>query len=110
MVKFHQSPTTYIGRVDLIVEDLERSTLFYEAILGLQILEKSKERVVFTADGQKKLLTIEQPLNINKKRRHTTGLYHFALLLPKRRDLANIVRHFINMEIHFGSGDHLVSE
>jgi catechol-2,3-dioxygenase len=40
----------------------------------------------------------------------TTGLYHFALLLPTRFDLARIVQHFANSGLRFGSSDHLVSE
>ena len=56
------------------------------------------------------MLSIEQPENVVPKQGKTTGLYHFALLLPKRSDLADIVHHFMEIGIRVGSSDHLVSE
>lgn len=109
-MKFHQSPVMHVGKVQINVSDIERSTVFYEKIIGLKVLEKTAKKVVFTANGENPLLVIEQPENIIPKRMQTTGLYHFALLLPKREDLANIVRHFAKNGIRFASGDHLVSE
>lgn len=109
-MKFHKSPTTYVGNVVLKVGDIDRSVQFYEQVIGLKVLEKMERKVRFTADGKNVLLTIEQPNNVIKKTENKTGLYHFALLMPEQSDLANIVRHFINIGIQFGSADHLVSE
>ena len=63
-----------------------------------------------TTDGKTNFLTLEQPENVTPKERGTTGLYHFAILLPSRTHLANIVIHFVKNNIQFGSADHLVSE
>ena len=39
-------------------------------------------------------MSLEQPENVIPKQGRTAGLYHFAILLPERSDLANIVIHF----------------
>src|SRR4029079_19177870 len=69
-----------------------------------------EKTAVLTADGKTALLTIEQPDNVVPSQGRTTGLYHFALLLPTRSDLAQIVQHFANLGVSLGSSDHLVSE
>src|SRR5690606_31295268 len=63
-----------------------------------------------TADGKTNILSLEQPSDVIPKQGRTTGLYHFALLLPEKKDLANIVVHLVENGIRFGSSDHLVSE
>ncbi len=109
-MKFHSKPNTYVGHVNIKVQDLDRSLTFYQEVLGFQILEQNDKTVRLTADGKTSVLSIEQPENIVPKQGKTTGLYHFALLLPKRSDLADIVHHFMNIGIRYGSSDHLVSE
>ncbi|UUV99444.1 VOC family protein [Vagococcus luciliae] len=109
-MSFHKNPVTFVTHVELKVSDLTQSTRFYTEVLGLKIKEQTSNSMSFTTNGQDVLLTITQPNNINKKQEQRTGLYHFALLLPKRADLAQVVRHFINLGVRFGGGDHLVSE
>lgn len=107
---FHKNPVTFVSHVEIKVSDLTQSTRFYTEVLGLNIKEQTSNSVSFTTNGQDVLLTITQPKTINKKQEQRTGLYHFALLLPKRSDLAQVVRHFVNLGVRFGGGDHLVSE
>ena len=109
-MKFHSKPNTYVGHVNIKVQDLDRSLTFYQEVLGFQILEQTDKTVKLTTDGKTSVLSIEQPENVVPKQGKTTGLYHFALLLPKRSDLADIVHHFMNIGIQYGSSDHLVSE
>ncbi|MBM7586178.1 catechol 2,3-dioxygenase [Bacillus pakistanensis] len=109
-MKFHQKPCTFVSQVELKVENLERSLSFYEEVIGFQILESSERKAILTADGKTPLLSIEQPDNVKVKEPRTTGLYHFALLLPTRADLARALQHFIKMNIRLGASDHLVSE
>jgi catechol 2,3-dioxygenase len=107
---FHREPNTFVDQLNLKVENLERSLQFYQEVIGFQILERNERVVKLTADGITTLLTIEQPEKAMAKQPHTTGLYHFALLLPNRSDLADIVQYFIKIGMRFGSSDHLVSE
>src|SRR4051812_32453984 len=104
---FHREPNTYVGEVNLKVANVEKSTRFYQEVIGFQILEQSESKATLTADGKSPLLSLEQPIDVVHKQPNTTGLYHFALLLPNRSDLADIVIHFSRMGIRFGSSDHL---
>lgn len=107
---FHSKPTTFVGHVKIKVENLNRALQFYRDILGFDILQQTSSTVTLTTDGKTSVLSLEQPENVIPKQRGTTGLYHFALLLPEKSDLANIVVHFVENGIRFGSSDHLVSE
>lgn len=109
-MKFHQKPITFVGQVNLKVQNLSRSLTFYQEVIGFHILEQSDRSAKLTADGKTILINLHQPDHVIPKIGRTTGLYHFALLLPKRSDLANIVHHFIKMRVPIGSADHLVSE
>lgn len=109
-VNFHQEPNTFVGQVNIKVENLERALAFYKEIIGFKVLNKTESIANLTADGKTVLLSIEQPADVIRKQGRTTGLYHFALLLPKRSDLASIVKHFVENRIQIGSSDHLVSE
>ncbi len=109
-MNFHTAPYTYTGEVHLNVLDLNRSVLFYKEVIGFKVLEEAADKVVLTADGKTPLLIIEQPENVTPKEANKSGLYHFALLLPKRADLGAIIKHFIQHNVRIGASDHLVSE
>lgn len=109
-MNFHREPITFVRKVNLKVQNLERSIAFYKEVIGFKVLEQTAWSATFSADGKTALLTIEQPDHVISKEGRTTGLYHFALLLPKRTDLAKIVQHFVGTGVQFGSSDHLVSE
>ena len=107
---FHTKPTTFVGHVKIRVQNLNRSLQFYKDILGFDILEQTASAAKLTTDGKTSFLSLEQPENVIPKQERTTGLYHFAILLPEQKDLANIVVHLVQNGIRFGSSDHLVSE
>ncbi|MBS4196344.1 VOC family protein [Lederbergia citri] len=107
---FHNKPTTFVGHVRIKVENLQRSIKFYQDVLGFDILEQTSSTVKLTTDGKTSILSLEQPEDVIPKQGRTTGLYHFAILLPDQSTLANIVVHLVNKGIRFGSSDHLVSE
>ncbi len=109
-MNYHREPNTFVGQVNIKVQNFERSLTFYKEIIGFKVLEQTEYSANLTADGQTVLLTIEQPKNVMPKQGRTTGLYHFALLLPERSDLASVVKHFVDKGIQIGSSDHLVSE
>lgn len=107
---FHTKPTTFVGHVKIKVEKIDRSLSFYTDILGFDILEQTASTAKLTTDGKTSFLSLEQPEDVTPKQGKTTGLYHFALLLPDQTSLANIVVHLVGKGIRFGSSDHLVSE
>ncbi|MGE7692172.1 VOC family protein [Lysinibacillus sp. NPDC097214] len=107
---FHEKPNTYVTNVEIKVSDLQRSLTYYQEVIGFSVLHQESHRATLTADGKTALLTIVQPETVEEKTNFTTGLYHFAILLPTRRDLANIITHFHNNGVYFGASDHDVSE
>lgn len=107
---FHDQAATYVGAVQLKTDNLERTLVFYRDVLGFKILEQRPDLVRLSTDGKSPILTVIQPANALPKQGRTTGLYHFAILLPKRSDLARFVNHLIKHDVRFGASDHLVSE
>ncbi|MGF7047958.1 catechol 2,3-dioxygenase [Paenibacillus sp. DS2015] len=110
MEKFHQEPNIYVGEVNIKVEELDRAVTFYENIMGLGVLERTVDRVVLTANGTTALVTLEQPADVIPLTGRHSGLFHFALLVPTRGELAVFLRHLIQTNYPFGAGDHNVSE
>ncbi|MFC5702606.1 VOC family protein [Cohnella faecalis] len=110
MDKFHQSPNVFVGEIRIKVMELDRAVSFYETIIGLKVLERSAGSAVLTADGKSPLVTLEQPKDVIPLAGRHSGLYHFALLLPTRADLAVFLRHLIQTGYPFGAADHYVSE
>lgn len=111
-MEFHKKPTTFVGHVKIKVQNMERSLQFYQKIMGFNILEQTSSSVQLTIDGKTSILSLEKPANVVPKQGRTTGLYHFALRLAKKSDLASFVLHLEDKGIGFGFGssDHLVSE
>ncbi|WP_088072369.1 VOC family protein [Gottfriedia luciferensis] len=110
-MNFHQKPKVYAPTVELKVASLERSLAFYQEVIGLKILDQSATNASLTADGVNALLKLEQPENITPRNERNTGLYHFALLVPTRKDLGIVLKHLIETRNPLqGGSDHLVSE
>lgn len=110
-MEFHREPATFVGKVNLKVQDLQRSLTFYQDVIGFKVLAQTERIVDLTADGKTVLLSIEQPEDVVPKQPHTTGLYHFALLLPSRGDLGRALLHFLQVGYPLqGASDHHVSE
>ncbi|SFE80156.1 VOC family protein [Alteribacillus iranensis] len=109
-MNFHQHPITYVSDVTLKIEDLNRAVAFYTEVVGLKVHHQTDKTAALTADGSSVLVTLEQPDHVVPKEKNRTGLYHFALLVPKRSDLTEVVQHFVNKEVSFLAEDHLVSE
>jgi catechol 2,3-dioxygenase len=101
--------STRMGVVCLTVADLASSIEYYERAIGLRIHERSGERARLGAGGEDLLVLVEQPGA--RPVRGYCGLYHFALLLPQRADLAGWLAHAAREQVPLvGMSDHFVSE
>ena len=78
----------YLAEVALNVKDLESQTAFYHQLLGLEILNQSEKEVLLGAGGKSLVRLIKTDDISNPKQSYV--LYHMALLLPTREDLANV--------------------
>jgi catechol 2,3-dioxygenase len=111
MNSFSIHPDTTVGPVHLTVADLKRSENFYTDVLGFKSRGRSDHMLMLTADGGTPLLELKEDPSAASRPPHTTGLYHFAVLVPGRIDLARSIHRIA--ELHYpvqGGTDHLVSE
>ena len=104
------APATTVGAVHLTVADLARSLTYYIESIGLNVLGVGGgEAGLGTADGVELLHLVEEPGA--RPADGYTGLFHFALLVPQRRDLAGWMQHAIADRVQLtGASDHFVSE
>jgi catechol 2,3-dioxygenase len=100
---------TRVGPVHLTVAELERSLGYYGAAIGLEVLERGPGRARLGAGGRELVVLVEE--RGARPARGFTGLYHFALLLPRRRQLAAWLAHAARDRVLLvGISDHFVSE
>ena len=123
--QFKVASSTKIGYVSLNVSNILRSLDFYKNILGFKVVSRpSRKKAILSVDGASshlvELLQVERnannnndtfnPLGTTEKK---AGLYHFAILLPERKYLADMLQNLRDKrdQVHFdGFADHLVSE
>jgi catechol 2,3-dioxygenase len=103
------APETRMGSVHLTVSDLARSLDYYQRVVGLQVHDRDDGTARLGAGGEDLLVLYEEAGAEPAPR--NTGLFHFALLVPSRHDLARWLSHAMKNEVRFeGLSDHLVSE
>jgi len=104
-------PATEIGTVRLTVSDPARSRAFYEQTVGLRPIDRDDGTVGFGADGGDPLIELRADVSAPALDHRRTGLYHLAILVPTRRDLAIALMRVAQTRwpLH-GASDHLVSE
>jgi catechol 2,3-dioxygenase len=102
------SVTPVIGPVTLRVRALAASRRFYREVLGLHATDASP-CMVHASGGPDLLRLVERP--DVEPGTDSPGLYHFALLLPSREELARVLKHLRDRAwpLH-GVADHAVSE
>jgi catechol 2,3-dioxygenase len=104
-------PDTSIGAVRLTVSDLARSRAVYERAIGLVATEQDDGTVALGPAGGPALIELQGDSAAPALRRRATGLYHLAILLPTRRDLAAALARLAQARWPLdGASDHLVSE
>jgi catechol 2,3-dioxygenase len=98
-----------VSEVALTVSDLQRATSFYERILGLERVGGNGAGAALGAGGQPIVRLVHDPEA--RAAQGTARLYHFAILFPSRRDLADALLRLLASRWPIeGASDHLVSE
>lgn len=108
------SPETRIGHVHLKVSDLERSVDFYTKVLGFELTTRYGTEAAFMSYGG-----YHHHLGLNTWHSRgagpapvrAAGLFHFAILYPTRKDLANALKRVLESGWDLdGASDHGVSQ
>ena len=98
-----------VGAVHLTVGDLDRSLDYYRTQIGLSVREQGGGEASLGTPERELLHLVEQPGA--RPVDPSTGLYHFALLVPERVDLAAWLAHAARDRVGMtGMSDHFVSE
>jgi catechol 2,3-dioxygenase len=98
------------AEVTVSVADLDRSVDYWENAIGLRTNERSDGTARLGVPGRDLLVLEEQP-GARPGRGANTGLFHLALLLPERGDLAAWLAHAASSGVRLsGASDHFVSE
>ena len=101
----------HIGAVSLTVRDLERSIAFYRDVLGFRVGKDDATAAALSADGVETLIELHERRDAVLRPRRSTGLFHFAILVPNRAALGRSLRHLTEQDWPLtGVADHLVSE
>lgn len=101
-------PDTRIGMVHLDVANLERQVRFYQEVIGLQLHWQDGEAAGLGAGGRD-LLRLTERASF-KRYRGVTGLYHFAILFPDRRELARAVGRLFAVKYPNYPTDHIMTK
>ncbi len=105
-------PATSMGTVRLTVSDLSRSRDYYERAVGLTATELDDGSVGLGIPGAARpLVELRGDPAAPRRNRRATGLFHLAVLLPSRADLALALVRLADAQAPLdGASDHLVSE
>jgi catechol 2,3-dioxygenase len=105
---------THIGHVHLKVADLDRTVDFYHGIMGFDVITRIGTNAAFlSAGGYHHHLGLNtwESKNGSPPPRHSTGLYHFAINYPTRKDLAIALKRLLRAGWAIdGASDHRTHE
>jgi catechol 2,3-dioxygenase len=101
-------PDAKPGYVHLNVANLEQQVKFYQQVLGLRLNWREETSVGLGIDKQDLVRLTE--IQGGKRYRNVTGIYHFAILFPDRRELARAIARLF--EIHWPNSptDHVMTK
>ena len=100
----------HIGAVSLKTRNLEALAAFYGEALGLSVMRREDRGATLGAGGVP-LVELELQPAARPDDPREAGLYHTALLMPTRADLARWLHHVARRKVALtGASDHAVSE
>ena len=101
-------PDTALGAVSLTVTNLDRSLDFYQRVLGFRLHRREDGTAALGAGGTDLVLLHEDPAA--RRYRGTSGLYHFAILLPNRRELGRAILQLLKERYLNYPTDHIMTK
>ena len=104
-------PATTLGSIRLNAGDRETLARFYEQTVGLPRLDVRDGVVALGTDRGRPIVEMAATPGAPPRPAGTTGLFHLAILVPDRLELARSLRRVSESGWRFtGASDHLVSE
>jgi len=110
MKKYHTNEIPHVSSIELRVLNLNRSIEFYTKTIGMKILSRTDKKASFGTDNSV-LLSLTEIENGHPTDTRFAGLYHVAYLVPSRKELGSILKHFIKNRTPLqGASNHGISE
>lgn len=107
---FRIHPATLPGFVHLSVAHLDRQIEFYTKVIGLRLIAREGDGATASfGAGENELLRLTEVPGA-RRYRGTTGLYHFAILLPNRRELARAIGRLFALRYPNYPTDHIMTK
>ncbi len=106
--EFSINPATHVGTVSLNVADLENQLTFYQQVLRFKLHWREGNQAGLGAGEADLLRLVEQP--DFKRYGRVTGLYHFAVLFPDRRELARAIARLFVLKYPNYPTDHIMTK
>lgn len=106
--EFRIHPATRPGYVHLTVADLDRQIAFYQEMIGLK-LHWREGATAGLGVGKEDVLRLTEVRGA-RRYRNTTGLYHFAILLPDRHELARAIGRLFALHYPNYPTDHIMTK
>jgi len=100
--------TTRLGHVHLTVSNLDRQLLFYTRVLGFILHWREGGEAALGTESEVLLRLSEKPGAHRVE--HTTGMYHFAILYPSRKELARAMARLFALRYPNAPTDHGISK
>ena len=106
--EFSIHPATKVGPVSLTVANLDNQIAFYQQALGFQLHWREGDQAVLGTGETELLRLMEKPTY--KRYQRVTGLYHFAVLFPNRRELARVMARLFVLKYPNYPTDHIMTK
>jgi catechol 2,3-dioxygenase len=94
--------------VQIAVTDREKALAIWRDVVGLELISEDGNELRLGAGG--KVLIVLETGVVRPVVQRTTGLYHVAIHVPKRTDMAQFAVRALQRGVRIAPTDHLVSE
>jgi catechol 2,3-dioxygenase len=109
MFPYHQIKNPIPTQVHLNVKNIKVMKQFYQSSLGLELYEDHEDKVVLGTRHQP-LLVLHHTPTYTSASSTESHLYHFAILVNKPVQLAQILQHLVSHQVRLdGASDHQIS-
>jgi catechol 2,3-dioxygenase len=100
--------STRFGPVHIAVTDRDKAVQIWRDVVGLELISEDGDELRFGAGGR--VLIVLETSAVRPVVQRTTGLYHVAIHVPRRADLAQFAVRAVRRGVRIAPTDHLVSE
>jgi catechol 2,3-dioxygenase len=100
--------TTRLGHVHLTIHSLDDEIQFYTRVLGFQLHWRQGAEAALGTQSEILLRLSEDPAA--RRVQHATGMYHFAILYPSRKELARALARLFALRYPNYPTDHGISK